>query len=80
MEQVGAAKRSASGVRSNLPATAAAPGKPPASPIDRLTFFADWINDPAKPLPPNTISNTLRDALLNAKMVTPETLRARGIR
>lgn len=78
MEQAGAAKRSASGVRSNSPA--AAPAKPPTSPIDRLSFYADWIKDMSKSMPPSTISNTLRDALLSAKMVTPEDLRARGIR
>ena len=31
-------------------------------------------------LPANTISNTLRDAMLSRGLVTPERLRARGVR
>jgi hypothetical protein len=45
-----------------------------------LAFFADWVKDLSKPLPASTISNTLRDSLLHANLVTPADLRARGIR
>lgn len=52
--------------------------KPPPSPAERLRFFADWVNGD-KPLPPSTINNTLAHSLLDAKLVTPERLKQRGV-
>ena len=42
-------------------------------------FYADMVNSD-RYLPANTISNTLRDAMLSRGLVTPERLRARGVR
>jgi len=41
-------------------------------------FYADMVNS-NKFLPANTISNTIRDAMLSRGLVTPERLRARGV-
>jgi len=41
-------------------------------------FYADMVNSD-RFLPANTISNTLRDAMLSRGLVTPERLRARGV-
>ncbi len=41
-------------------------------------FYADMVNSD-KFLPANTISNTIRDAMLSRGLVTPERLRARGV-
>ena len=47
---------------------------------DELTaFYVDMVNSD-RYLPANTISNTLRDAMLARGLVTPERLRARGVR
>ena len=40
-------------------------------------FYADMVNSDGF-LPANTISNTIRDAMLSRCLVTPERLRARG--
>jgi len=42
-------------------------------------FYADLVNSD-RFLPPSTISNTMRDAMLARGLVTPERLRARGVR
>ena len=42
-------------------------------------FYADMVNSD-RYLPANTISNTLRDSMLARGLVTPEPLRARGVR
>ena len=41
-------------------------------------FYADMVNSDEF-LPANTISNTIRDAMLSRGLVTPERLRARGV-
>ena len=41
-------------------------------------FYADMVNSD-RFLPENTISNTIRDAMLSRGLVTPERLRARGV-
>ena len=41
-------------------------------------FYADMVNSDGF-LPANTISNTIRDAMLSRNLVTPERLRARGV-
>jgi len=41
-------------------------------------FYADMVNS-VRFLPANTISNTIRDAMLSRGLVTPERLRARGV-
>ena len=41
-------------------------------------FYADMVNSD-RFLPANTISNTIRDAMLSRGLVTPERLRARGV-
>ncbi len=41
-------------------------------------FYADMVNSDGF-LPANTISNTIRDAMLSRGLVTPERLRARGV-
>lgn len=58
---------------------AQAAAKAPMSPEKRLEFFAEMINGPGH-VPPSMITNTVRDALLAAKLVTPEKMRERGIR
>ena len=42
-------------------------------------FYAEMVNSDGF-LPANTISNTVRDAMLSRGLVTPERLRARGVR
>ena len=69
----------------------AAPAKPPTgkrqpkrtegarpSADELAAFYADMVNSD-KFLPANTISNTIRDAMLSRGLVTPERLRARGV-
>ena len=46
---------------------------------EKAAFYADMVNSD-RYLPANTISNTLRDAMLARGLVTPERLRARGVR
>ena len=41
-------------------------------------FYADMVNSD-RFLPANTISNTIRDAMLSRGLVTQERLRARGV-
>ena len=41
-------------------------------------FYADMVNSD-RFLPANTISTTIRDAMLSRGLVTPERLRARGV-
>ena len=45
---------------------------------ERAAFYADMVNSEGF-LPANTISNTIRDAMLSRGLVTPERLRARGV-
>ena len=52
--------------------------KPPATPEERLKFYADWING-AKPFPPSAISTTLAHSLLAAGLVTRDQFRSRGV-
>jgi hypothetical protein len=72
--------------------SAAASPKPPSSkrqarPADGTrpstdelaAFYANMVNSDGF-LPANTISNTIRDAMLARGLVTPERLRARGVR
>ncbi len=48
--------------------------------IDELaTYYAGLVNSD-RFLAPSTISNTIRDAMLARGLVTPEQLRARGVR
>ncbi len=54
------------------------PGPRPSG--DELAaFYAELVNSD-RYLPANTISNTLRDAMLSRGLVTPERLRMRGVR
>ncbi len=46
---------------------------------DLAAFYADLVNSDCY-LPPSTISNTSRDAMLARGLVTPERLRMRGVR
>jgi len=79
-----AAKRNA-----NNPAATAKPltGKRQSMPADcprpstdeLAAFYANMVNSNGF-LPANTISNTIRDAMLARGLVTPERLRARGVR
>ena len=57
---------------------AEAPGGQTASPEDRLARLAAWLNSGAY-VPPSAVTNTQRDALLRAGLVTEATLRARQI-
>ena len=41
-------------------------------------FYADMVNSDGS-LPANTISNTIREAMLSRGLVTPGRLRARGV-
>ncbi|MCA3447532.1 MAG: helix-turn-helix domain-containing protein [Rhodobacter sp.] len=72
--------------------TAAASSKPPSgkrqakptegprpSTDELAAFYANMVNSDGF-LPANTISNTIRDAMLARGLVTPERLRARGVR
>jgi hypothetical protein len=52
---------------------------PRPSTDELATFYANMVNSVGF-LPANTISNTLRDAMPARGLVTPERLRARGIR
>ena len=51
---------------------------PRPSADELAAFYADMVNS-ERYLPANTISNTLRDAMLARGLVTPERLRARGV-
>jgi len=55
-----------------------APGSPTSSPEDRLARLAAWLNSGAY-VPPSAVTNTQRDALLRAGLVTEATLRAHQI-
>lgn len=57
---------------------AVAPGGPAISPEDRLARLAAWLNSGTY-VPPSAVTNTQRDALLRAGLVTEATLRARQI-
>lgn len=57
---------------------AVAPGDPAISPEDRLARLAAWLKSGAY-VPPSAVTNTQRDALLRAGLVTEATLRARQI-
>ena len=48
------------------------------SAAELAAFYADMVNSDGF-LPANTISNTIRDAMLSRGLVTPERLRARGV-
>ena len=51
-----------------------------AKPITDLpAFYADLVNSD-RYLPISAISNTMRDAMLARRLVTPERLRERGVR
>jgi hypothetical protein len=52
---------------------------PRPGPDELAAFYADLVNS-NRYLPPNTISNTMRDAMLARGLVTAERLRARGVR
>ena len=52
---------------------------PRPSDDQKAAFYADMVNSD-RYLPANTISNTLRDSMLARGLVTPERLRARGVR
>jgi hypothetical protein len=56
-----------------------AEAKGPATPEERLKFYAEWVNNPAKVCPPSTVSTSMARALLDANLVTAETLKKRGI-
>ena len=45
---------------------------------EKAAFYADMVNSD-RFLPANTISNTIRDAMLLRGLVTPERLRAKGV-
>jgi hypothetical protein len=79
-----AAKRSSrTPAASPKPPSAKRQSKPNESPrpsADELAaFYANLVNSDGY-LPANTISNTIRDAMLARGLVTPERLRARGVR
>jgi hypothetical protein len=58
----------------------AKPTEGPRPSADELAaFYANIVNSDGF-LPANTISNTIRDAMLVRGLVTPERLRARGVR
>lgn len=52
---------------------------PRPSDDEQAAFYAELVNSD-RFLPPSTISNTMRDAMLGRGLVTPERLRERGIR
>jgi hypothetical protein len=52
---------------------------PRPSADELAAFYANMVNSDGF-LPANTISNTIRDAMLARGLVTPERLRARGVR
>ena len=51
---------------------------PAVAPQDRVARLAAWLNSGAY-VPPGAVTNTTRDALLRAGLVTEATLRARQI-
>lgn len=56
------------------------PSEGPRPSTDEIAaFYAQMVNSDGF-LPANTISNTIRDAMLSRGLVTPERLRARGVR
>ena len=57
---------------------AVAPSGPAISPEDRLARLAAWLNSGAY-VPPSAVTNSQRDALLRAGLVTEATLRAHQI-
>lgn len=57
---------------------AVAPSGPAKSPEDRLARLAAWLNSGAY-VPPSAVTNTQRDALLRAGLVTEATLRTHQI-
>lgn len=71
------AKTSAGSV--NAKRSRKAKGTPPPSPDELAAFYADLVNSD-RFLPPSTISNTLRDAMLARGLVTVERLAQRGVR
>ena len=54
------------------------PGPMP-SPDEKAAFYAELVNSD-RFLPANTISNSIRDAMLERGLVTVERLRERGVR
>lgn len=78
MERLGTSLRSADGVKPGK-ALQKAESKPPATPEERLKFYADWINDPNKYCPPSAVSTQTVQALLHSGLVTIERLKSRGI-
>ncbi|WP_296643915.1 helix-turn-helix domain-containing protein [Roseinatronobacter sp.] len=73
----GAKKFAASGTgrsRQRKPDTSPAP-----SADEKAAFYADLVNSDQF-LPPNAISNSIRDAMLERGLVTPERLSQRGVR
>jgi hypothetical protein len=52
---------------------------PPPSADELAAFYAGLVNSDGL-LPANTISNTMRDAMLARGLVTAERLRMRGVR
>lgn len=78
MAQAAASSRSAGALKPGKGAAQKA-DKPPVSPEDRMRFYAEWLNNPGKSVPPSLITNTMRDALLQSGLVTAETMRERGI-
>lgn len=77
MEQAVKAKAAATAQLPEVQKAQAAP-KVSMSPEKRLQEWADRINGPGH-VPPSMITNTMRDALLAAGLVTPEKLRERQI-
>ena len=71
-----AARSQGAGEAGTCPAVA--PGGQTASPEDRLARLAAWLNSGAY-VPPSAVTNTQRDALLRAGLVTEATLRAHQI-
>lgn len=66
--------------RSSINKRQAKPAESPRPSTDELAaFYANMVNSDGF-LPANTISNTIRDAMLSRGLVTPECLRARGVR
>lgn len=57
----------------------AAPAQPTTPITDLPAFYAELINSD-RYLPVSAISNSMRDAMLARGLVTPERLRARGVR
>jgi hypothetical protein len=51
---------------------------PPATEDEIMRFYADWINSD-RPIPASTLKPNTARALLDAGLVTPDQLRAKGI-